>query len=143
MLTFAHKPFDDLTLRELYAILHLRDEVFVVGQKITAECEVDGLDPDCTHVFGRAAEGRLVATARLFVGQDPVTVGRVAVANHLQKRGLGTELMRYVHGVLGVRPAAMSAQAHLVPWYGSLGWTPVGDVFIEAEIPHVHMVRGA
>ncbi|MSQ84796.1 MAG: GNAT family N-acetyltransferase [Myxococcales bacterium] len=140
-LTFTHKRFDDLELRELYAVLQLRDEVFVVGQKITAEPEIDGLDPQCVHILGRDGSGRLVATSRLFMDGDPVVVGRVAVANSMQRRGVGTKLMHYVHEVLGQRPAKLSAQAHLETWYVVLGWQPHGTVYFEANIPHLAMSR--
>lgn len=142
MLTFTLKRFDDLTLRELYEVLWLRDAVFVVGQKITAECEVDGQDPLCSHVLGRDETGRIVATARLFLDEVPIKVGRIGVHPELQFRGLGTDLMRFIHAVLGDRPAIMSAQAHLTAWYASLGWQPLGGVYVEAEIPHQRMVRG-
>ena len=142
-ITFSHKAFDDLALRELYDLLQLRDEVFVVGQKITAESEVDGLDPQCVHIIGREANGRIVATTRLFLDTLPVKVGRVAVHNSLQRRGIGTQLMRYVHTVIGNRAATMSAQAHLQDWYAGLGWQRKGDGYLEANIPHVKMVRPA
>lgn len=140
-IAFSAKPFDDLTLRELYALLWLRDEVFVVGQKITAESEVDGEDPECTHVLGRDGDGKVVATARLFLGKSPVKVGRVAVHPRLQGQGVGSQLMLYINDLIGDRPAAMSAQAHLERWYGSVGWRRIGDVYSEAEIDHVKMVR--
>lgn len=138
---FSAKPFDELTLRELYALLWLRDEVFVVGQKITAESEVDGEDPHCTHVIGRSADGKIVATARVFLEVSPVKVGRVAVHPQLQGQGVGTQLMRYVNDLIGDRPATMSAQAHLQRWYTSVGWRGVGAVYTEAEIDHLKMVR--
>ena len=141
VLHFTHRRFDELTRDELYALLWLRDIVFVVGQKITAECEVDGLDPQCTHIIGRNAAGDVVATARLFLDHDPVKVGRVAVRTDLQKFGYGSQLMAYVNGVVGERPGKMSAQAHLEPWYTRMGWRRVGEVYEEAEIPHVRMVR--
>ncbi|MSP92874.1 MAG: GNAT family N-acetyltransferase [Myxococcales bacterium] len=141
-ISFVHRQFDELTLRELYDLLHLRDLVFVVGQRITAECEVDGHDPEYAHVLGRADDGRLVATARVNVAKTPMKVGRVAVHTDLQRAGLGTRLMRYVHDqVMRDAPGEMSAQAHLVPWYASLGWRPQGEVYIEAEIAHRWMVR--
>lgn len=140
-LQFEHKTFDELGLRELYAVLQLRDEVFVVGQKITAEPEVDGMDPFAVHVLGRDGDGRLVATARLFFGDGPVKVGRVAVHPSLQGRGLGRQLMRYVHGVMGDAAGAMSAQAHLESWYSELGWQRVGGLYFEANIPHIKMIR--
>lgn len=141
-ITCTHKDFYALSLDELYGLLWLRDEVFVVGQKITAECEVDGLDPQCVHVLGRDDAGKIVACARLFMHKQPIKVGRVAVHPSLQRTGMGTHLMRYVNELLGDRPAAMSAQAHLEPWYASLGWQRVGDVYDEADIPHVYMTRG-
>jgi predicted GNAT family N-acyltransferase len=139
--TFAAKPFARLTRMEVHDLFRLRTEVFVVGQKITIESEIDGHDPECTHVLGRDAKGRMVATARLFLGKDPVKVGRVAVATDLQRNGLGTDLMEFVHTLLPGRRAAMSAQAHLVPWYSRLGWTPVGAIYEEARIPHQRLER--
>lgn len=142
-LRFAARPFDALSVLELHALVRLREEVFVVGQRITAEAEFDGLDPACTHVLGRDGTGEVLATARLFLGQDPVKVGRIAVARHVQRAGLGTRLMDFVHEVLGGRAAAMSAQAHLVPWYERLGWRATGPVYDECGIPHRRLLRAA
>jgi len=140
-ISFEARPFDDLSVRELYALLQLRDEVFVVGQRITAEPEVDGLDPQCWHVIGRDAAGQVVATARLFLDVDPVKVGRIAVHPSLQRQGVGGQLMAFLHARIGPRSAAMSAQAHLESWYAGHGWRRVGDGYFEANIPHVRMVR--
>lgn len=142
-LEFRHAPFTDLGLRELHDMLWLRNEVFVVGQKITCEAEVDGRDPECVHVWGTTEEGRVVATARVFLDADPVKVGRVAVARDLQRAGVGSQLMEAVHAVIGDRPAALSAQAYLRAWYTRMGWTAVGEEYEEAEIPHIWMVRPA
>lgn len=142
-IAFSHKHFDRLTLMELHDVLWLRNEVFVFYQQITAEAEVDGLDPQCVHVLGREPGGRVVATARLFMDKDPVKVGRVAVHQDMHRGGVGTALMRYVHEVIGGREAALSAQDYLRGWYQRLGWNPQGDVYDEAEIPHVYMVRPA
>ena len=138
---FSHKPFADLTLMELHDLFWLRNEVFVFYQKITAESEIDGRDPEAVHILGRAADGTMVATARLFMDGDVVKVGRVAVHQDLHRGGVGTALMQYAHEVIGTRPAALSAQAYLRAWYQRLGWQPVGDAYDEAEIPHVYMER--
>lgn len=135
------KPFDRLSLNELHEIMRLRNEVFVVGQKITCEPEVDGLDPECEHAMLYEGEV-LVGTARIFAQRDPIVVGRVAVCTDRQRGGLGSILMRAVQEHLGQRAATLHAQAHLEAWYARLGWRRVGDVFFEAEIPHVTMVRG-
>ncbi|RAL25506.1 GNAT family N-acetyltransferase [Lujinxingia litoralis] len=132
------KTFEELTKRELYQVMVLRNEVFVVGQKITAEPEVDGLDVDCAHVLLRR-EGRLVATARIFYREAPLVVGRVAVHPDCQRQGLGTVVMRAVQRYLGERPAELHAQAHLETWYQELGWERFGEPFVEAEIEHVMM----
>lgn len=141
MATFTLKAFAALSVHELHELVRLREEVFVVGQRITTEAEFDGLDPQAHHVLGRDGDGTLVATARLFLGNDPVKVGRVAVALPLQRAGVGTQLMHYVHEVLGVRPAAMSAQAHLEGWYRALGWVPQGPLYDECGIPHRRLLR--
>ena len=135
------KPFDELTLLELYGALHVRDLVFVVGQKITAEPEIDGQDPRCEHAL--LWEGStLVGTLRIFAQQTPRVIGRVAVLPQRQGHGLGTWMMRKVQEHLGHAAAELHAQAHLEAWYSSLGWRRVGDVYLEADIPHVTMRRG-
>jgi len=141
---FVHRPFAELSLMELHDILWLRNEVFVHGQKITDEPEVDGHDPECTHVFGvDDTSGRTVATARVFLGKTPVKVGRVAVALDTQRGGVGTALMHAVHDVIGDRRATLSAQAYLQRWYERLGWIAEGGIYDEAGIPHIWMVRPA
>lgn len=140
-LHLKHSAFAALTLQELYEVLWLRNLVFVCGQKITAEPEVDGLDPGCVHVLGDL-EGQLLVTARLFMDQHPIKIGRIAVHPSWQGQGLGTQMMCYIHELLGDQPAAMSAQAHLRSWYNRLGWQAVGDLYDEAGIPHIWMVRG-
>lgn len=147
-LAFTAKPFAALTLGEFHALVRLREEVFVVGQRITTEAEIDGLDPQCVHVLGRDPAGEVVATARLFTAARPVKVGRICVALPCQRRGLGSALMRYVHTLLDARPpgeraGVMSAQAHLVPWYEQLGWTAEGPVYDECGIPHRRLRRPA
>lgn len=140
MTRFEIKPFHLLTLDELYAVMQLRDIVFVVGQKITAASEIDGLDPQCHHAMLWDGD-RLVGTARVFADRDPCVVGRVAVHTQRQREGLGTTLMQHVQRWLGTRPAELHAQSHLEGWYASLGWTRHGNEFVEAEIPHVTMRR--
>jgi ElaA protein len=132
------KPYEALTRDELHDVLMLRNIVFVVGQGITSEPEVDGRDPECEHAMMWEGD-TLVGTARIFHREDPQVVGRVAVLTTLQGQGLGTELMEAVQDHLGEAHAELHAQAHLEDWYTRLGWVRVGDVFEEANIPHVMM----
>lgn len=132
------RHFDDLSSTELYSLLHLRCRVFVVGQQITEEPEIDGRDPECAHVLARR-EGELVGTARMFVDEEPIIIGRVAVAPERQGEGIGTAMMEAIQTWLENRPAELHAQAYLEDWYDSLGWQRIGEEFMEADIPHVLM----
>ena len=138
------KPFDELTLRELHACYRLRGEVFVVGQQICSEPDVDELDPHCHHVMIWLGD-ELVGTARLKpVGEDAyIKVGRVAIAEAHRGRGLGSSMMRAIQAWIGQVPGrsgTMSAQAHLERWYGSLGWISNSSVYMEAGIAHIQLL---
>lgn len=136
------KAFDQLSLLELYQVLHLRDLVFVVGQKITAEPEVDGQDPECEHAMLYSGDA-LIGTLRIFGQRQPKVIGRVAIHPDWQGRGAGTVMMQAAQARIGSSAAELHAQAHLEAWYTKLGWRRVGEVFIEAEIPHVTMIWGS
>lgn len=131
--------FNDLELMQLHDIFHLRDVVFVVGQKITEVSEIDGEDPRCHHAMLLYGQ-QLIGTARVFMEERPIVVGRVAIHPDFQKKGFGSVLMKFVQEQLNGESAELHAQAHLEDWYSSLGWRRVGDVFMEANIPHVHML---
>lgn len=139
---FEVKSFRELDLDELYDLLVLRNLVFVVGQKITAEAEVDGQDRECLHAILRVG-GVIVGTARIESKEEYFKVGRVCVTPGRQGEGLGTELMKGIQYFLGEQRAALHAQAHLQAWYERLGWIRVGEEFQEAEIPHVKMRWGS
>lgn len=139
MLTFSLHSFAHISKLDLYQALCLRDLVFVVGQKITALAEIDGEDPSFHHLLGRDEAGKLIAYARLALDADPVKVGRIAIHPEHRGVGLGDALMAEIHRSLGARDARMHAQAYLAPWYSRLGWQVCGDLFLEAEIPHLPM----
>ena len=138
------KSFDELTLRELHVCLKLRGEVFVVGQQICSEPDVDEHDPRCHHVMMWLGD-ELVGTARLMpIGEDDyIKVGRIAVVESHRGRGLGSSMMQaihaWIHQVPG-RSGTMSAQAHLERWYSSLGWISDSTVYMEAGIPHIQLL---
>jgi len=138
---FEYMRYEELDLRRLHDVFWLRNVVFVVGQKITSEPEIDGRDPECSHAMLWLGE-RLIGTARVFDAEDPRVIGRVAVHPDLQRGGWGTMLMERVQDAIGDARAELHAQAHLEAWYARLGWVRVGEIFYEAEIPHVMMVRG-
>jgi ElaA protein len=141
------KPFDALTARELYAILALRGEVFVVEQRC-AYLDPDGHDPAAWHLWTDDSAGRVLACARVFppgVKYPEASIGRVVTAASVRGTGLGRALMAQALEKLfhacGDVPVHLSAQAHLERFYASFGFERVGEPYDEDGIPHVGMTR--
>ena len=126
-LDWTCKHHADLTLKELYALLQLRTEVFVVEQKCPSQ-EVDGLDlvGDPHH---------------LMAWRD----GRVVSSSAARGQGLGHQLMeRALQAAERLwldTPVYLSAQAHLQAYYGRYGFVAVTEVYLEDDIPHIGMRR--
>ncbi|AZZ44215.1 acetyltransferase [Pseudomonas sp. MT-1] len=142
------KHHTELSAQQLYAILRLRAEVFVVEQQCVY-LDVDGQDllGDTCHLMAWQEE-QLVAYLRLL---DPiqqggnVVIGRVVTAPSIRSRGIGHKLMVQALDHAGEkwpgRPIYLSAQAHLQGYYGRYGFKPVGEVYLEDGIPHIGMRR--
>jgi ElaA protein len=142
-------PFDTLSLTDLYAAMRLRQEVFVVEQ----DCpylDADGQDPACLHLLGWDGDA-LVAYVRVFPpgasAHPEVVIGRVVVHGARRGEGLGRAVMLEAHARIDAAwrrpPMWLSAQAHLEPWYGSLGYAVCGEGYDEDGIPHLPMRRPA
>jgi ElaA protein len=142
------KHHSDLGKEQLYAILQLRAQVFVVEQQCAYQ-DVDGqdLEGDTCHLM--AWDGnQLVAYLRLL---DPelqggdVVIGRVIIAPHARGAGLGHELMDQALKQIEERwpetPIYLSAQTHLQGYYGRYGFVVTGEEFFEDGIPHIGMRR--
>ncbi|WP_416427285.1 GNAT family N-acetyltransferase [Pseudomonas sp. App30] len=142
------KHHGDLGIDQLYRILQLRTQVFVVEQQCPYQ-EVDGLDldGDTCHLMGWQGD-QLVAYLRLL---DPtahdgdVVIGRVVTAPSARGQGLGHELL--VQGLWHAdklwpqTPIYLSAQAHLQGYYGKYGFVAEGEEYLEDDIPHIGMRR--
>lgn len=130
-----------LTAGQLYGLLRLRAEVFVVEQSCVY-LDPDGRDLLATtrHLWVSDGDGGdIVAALRVLDGSR---IGRVVTAPSHRSRGLAAELVkRAVDGC--VRPVRLDAQSHLVGWYGGLGFVVDGDEFVEDGIPHTPMVRAS
>ncbi|MBR0555440.1 GNAT family N-acetyltransferase [Ciceribacter sp. L1K23] len=136
---------EDFSAVELYEMLKLRVDVFVVEQHCPYP-ELDGNDPDCLHL--RLFDGdALVACARLWrpTPDHHPRIGRVAVAPEHRGKRLGDALMREAIAEVEKRhpgePIEISAQSHLRKFYGSLGFQPISEEYLEDDIPHVDMLR--
>jgi ElaA protein len=137
----------DLTARQTYDMLQLRGIVFVDEQSVPAGLEIDGrdLEGETHHLFGYA-DGTLLAYARLLEpdAHDESHIGRVVVAAAARGGTGGRLVERAIAGCTALWPGLairLGAQDHLRGFYGRHGFVPDGDIYDDAGIPHIHMVR--
>lgn len=148
ILQWKIKRFETLSLNELYAILQLRSEVFIVEQNCPYQ-DVDGKDEKALHLIGEY-EGKIVAYARLFQAGDyfeNASIGRVVIAQNFRDKKWGHELMHqamagiatYFHSTR----ITISAQLYLQRFYESHGFVTIGEQYLEDDIPHIEMLSDA
>lgn len=130
---------------QLHEALRLRSAVFVVEQACVFP-DMDGLDPACTHLCGTDDGGRLLAYARLLapgVKFEEASIGRVVTAIEARGRQFGRALMvealRLTRERHPADPIRIGAQQHLSRFYGSLGFEPIGEPYLEDGIWHIDM----
>lgn len=134
----------DLTPQQLYDLLRLRTDVFVVEQKC-AYPELDGrdLEPGARHFWLADDDGRVLATLRLLEDRpDEFRVGRVCTAANARGNGLSGRLMEAVVAEIGSAPSVLDAQVPVKDFYARYGYVEEGEEFIEDGIPHITMRRG-
>ncbi|MCW3125776.1 MAG: GCN5-related N-acetyltransferase [Bacteroidetes bacterium] len=145
---FELKHFSELTLNELYAIMVLRQQVFVVEQTC-AFLDADGLDQQSWHLICYTDSGIMAAYCRLLpIGLSYpgyASIGRVVSEPTLRKEGYGrlimAEAIRRCTELFGDAPLKIGAQLYLKNFYESFGFAVVGDVYDEDGIDHIKMVR--
>ncbi|MEP0201202.1 MAG: GNAT family N-acetyltransferase [Halioglobus sp.] len=137
--------FDDLTPAQLYAILQLRQNVFIIEQDCIYP-DLDNLDAMATHMSAWRSND-IVAYQRCLppgASYQESSIGRIVVAPAGRGLKLGRELVQrgidYNRARWPNSNIQIGAQAHLQSFYGSLGFTPLGDEYIEDGIPHRHML---
>ena len=147
MISFNIKRFNELSVPELYQVLQLRSEVFVVEQNCVYQ-DLDGKDEKALHLLGYF-EGNVAAYARLFAAGyyfDEASIGRVVVCEKFRDRKWGHELMHAaIAGIktnFGTDAITISAQLYLKKFYESHGFRQVGEGYLEDGIPHIRMKRG-
>ena len=145
-MNFIIKSFQELTTTELYQILNLRSEVFVVEQDCVYQ-DVDFKDQKALHVFGMI-NNQIIAYTRIFKAGDyfeNVSIGRVVVAKEERSSGYGVDLMeasiKAIENNFKTKKITISAQVYLTKFYNSLGFKKVGEEYLEDGIPHIRMDR--
>ena len=140
------KTFNELTTEELYQILRLRSEVFVVEQDCVYQ-DVDNKDQKALHIMG-IKDGEVVAYTRVFEPGDyfdNVSIGRVVVSQSQRKYGLGKQIMQSSLAAIDQRfpdkPIEISAQSYLLKFYTELGFNAFGEEYLEDGIPHRRMLK--
>ena len=140
------KNFGELTTKQLYGILQLRSEVFVVEQDCVYQ-DIDGKDERALHIMGWE-DGNLVAYARCFQAGDyfdEASIGRILVRENYRKLGYGHVITKASIEAIKTNFKAdkikISAQVYLVIFYESHGFKTYGDRYLEDGIPHIAMIR--
>lgn len=122
-------------------VLPLRIEVFVREQGVPLDMEEDADDARSRHAWIENEAGQVVATGRLLPDGH---IGRIAVARACRRQGLGAHMLAHLIELARqghITELALHAQTSALPFYERFGFTPVGDVFMEAGIPHQLMTR--
>ncbi len=129
---------------EMHTCFALRYEVFVLGQGVPPQLEVDGHDGTCVHILALWKD-EAVGTARLRITPEGAAKAeRVGVRAGFQSRGIGTALMALLEDIArerGDSQLRLNAQERVVPFYETLGYTGYGEPFMEACIRHVRMKK--
>jgi len=146
MLIWKTMPFTYFTVKELYEVLQLRSEVFVVEQDCVYQ-DIDFKDQKALHVLGYKNE-KLVAYTRIFKPGDyfeEASIGRVVVEQNERKYGYGHDLMKksinVIETQLGTNTIHISAQTYLEKFYNTHGFVQTGEGYLEDGIPHIKMIK--
>lgn len=130
---------------ELYEILKLRQDIFIVEQTCIYD-DIDGRDSQSKHLLFKEKDS-LIAYSRIVPpGEkfDQISIGRIVVNKDYRGRGFGkkivAESIEWVRE-MGYNSVIIEAQAHLQPFYEELGFTPSSDIYDEDGIPHLQMIQ--
>ncbi len=146
MITWTLKRFSDLTPEELYEVLRLRTQVFVIEQNCVFQ-DMDNKDQQCHHLMGWDDSG-LLAYSRLVppgVDYDPPSIGRVVTSPAGRGQGIGKILIdksiQELFQLYGKTPIRIGAQLYLKRFYESFGFLQHGEIYDEDGIDHIQMTR--
>lgn len=146
MLKTTIKKFEALTANELYTILRLRSEVFVVEQDCVYQ-DLDDKDKKALHVIGWYGN-TIVAYTRIFDVKlyfNEASIGRVVVDQKHRSKGFGTDIMNASIDAIkkhyNQAQIKISAQTYLIKFYNNLGFKEQGKPYLEDGIPHTAMIK--
>lgn len=144
---FILKHFNDLTAKQLYDILQLREAVFQLEQNCLYK-DIDDKDKECYHLM-HYQNNELISYARLVPKgisyTDYNSIGRVVSQPNKRKNGYGKllmiEAMNAMQTIFPDEPIKISAQLYLKKFYESFGFLAIGESYLEDDIPHIAMIK--
>jgi len=146
MLDISIKTFEQLSLEELYFILQLRSEVFVVEQDCVYQ-DIDAKDQYALHIIGKK-DTKIIAYTRVFKGGDyfkEASIGRVVVSLKDRHLNYGQQIMEAsivaIKNNYDTSEIKISAQKYLENFYNNLGFKTIGDPYLEDGISHIAMLK--
>jgi ElaA protein len=147
MVTYKISAFETLTPTQLYDIMTLREEVFTLEQHCTV-ADFDGLDKQAIHIFA-LEDSETIATMRILPPDvykaGVVSFGRLAVKKFYRGKGYAKAMMdlalQYIAEHFSNVPIQFSAQLYLQKFYESFGFKAIGDIYEEAGILHIKMLK--
>jgi predicted GNAT family N-acyltransferase len=122
-------------------IRSVRETVYIQEQDIPEDLEWDGEDETCTHILVTTPDGNPVATARMMRNGH---IGRLAVLKPSRRRNIGSRMLSMLCEEAknaGLKHVYLDAQTYAIPFYEKQGFQVVGEEFMDAGIPHKHMVK--
>jgi ElaA protein len=144
-INWTFKEFSALDAAELYAILKLRNEVFIIEQNCIYQ-DADDKDQLSWHLMGWDGE-KLAAYSRIIppgVSYEQASIGRVVTSPLCRREGLGRKLMHQsialTYEQFDTSEIKIGAQVYLREFYGSLGFHPCSEPYLEDGIPHIEMI---
>jgi len=146
-MTIKCLPFYQLNLDEFYAMMALRQEVFIVEQNCPY-LDADGKDQDGWHVMGFDKNNEMIAYTRLLPKgisyEKYASIGRVVSSQKARGTGVGKKIMQasidWSQRLFPNEKIKISAQTYILEFYKNLGFEPVGEEYLEDDIPHIGMI---
>lgn len=145
-LTWQVKHFKEISVNDYHDILHLRTAIFVVEQNCPYQ-EVDEKDKQAYHLFARNSKNEVVAVTRILpsgISYAEVSIGRVALKMEERGKGIADSLLEkskvFIEEKFGKSSIRISAQTYLLNYYQRHGFMPVGEEYLEDDIPHIEML---
>lgn len=139
------RTFDELSNKELYSILRLRSEIFVVEQNCVYQ-DLDNKDLDGYHLMA-IENGELIGYLRILnkgVSYKEASIGRVVVKKEYRRKKLGLEIINkgidFIINTLQEKEVRISAQVYAKNLYEKAGFVEVSEEYLEDDIPHVEML---